>query len=77
VKNTAVIEGYGPRLKEAGQYVRDCYTLYANSLKVRNGLIVEAVDNGYAGHQAARDVETSQPHIIRILSKSQPDLTIE
>jgi hypothetical protein len=77
VKNATVVEGYGPRLKEAGQYVRDCRDLYLNSLKARNGLIVEAVDNGYVGHQAARDVDVKQPHIVRILSKSQPDLTIE
>jgi hypothetical protein len=77
VENAAVIEGYGPRLKAAGQYVRDCRDLYLNSLKARNALIVVAVDNGYVGHQAARDVEVKQPHIVRILSKSQPDLTIE
>ncbi|WP_399559083.1 hypothetical protein OG762_52495 (plasmid) [Streptomyces sp. NBC_01136] len=71
------IEGYGPRLKQAGQYVRDCRTLYVNSLKARNQVIVEAVDNGYAGHQAARDVEVKQPHIVRILSQSEPDLRLE
>lgn len=71
------VEGYGPRLQAAGQYVRDCRTLYENSLKARNELVVEAVDNGYSGHQAARDIECKQPHIIRILSGSQPDLTLE
>ena len=71
------VGNYGPRIKDAGQYVRDCLTLYKNALNVRNKLIVEAVDNGYAGHQAARDAEVKQPHIIRILSMSEPDLILE
>lgn len=72
-----VVEGYGPRLKAAGQYVRDCRELYENALRARNGLVVEAVDNGYSGHQVARDIECKQPHIIRILSSSQPDIDLE
>jgi hypothetical protein len=71
------IDGYGERIKDAGQYVRDCLTLYKNALKARNAVIVEAVDHGYAGHQAARDAQVKQPHIIRILSMSDPDLIIE
>lgn len=71
------IDGYGTRLAEAGQYVRDCLALYKNALQTRNGIIVEAVDNGYAGHQAARDTKLKQPHIIRILSMSDPDLNID
>jgi hypothetical protein len=71
------IDGYGPRIQEAGQYVRDCRALYKNALAARNSVIVEAVDNGYAGHQAARDAQVKQPHIIRILSLSDPDLNIE
>lgn len=71
------IDGYGPRIREAGQYVRDCRELYKNALRARNSVIVEALDNGYTGHQAARDAEVKQPHIIRILSQSDPDLTIE
>jgi hypothetical protein len=71
------VEGYGPRLKAAGQYVRDCKTLYENALKARNSLVVEAVDNGYSGHQASRDIECKQPHIVRILSGSQPGLTLD
>lgn len=71
------VEGYGPRLQQAGQYVRDCRTLYKNALAARNALVVEAVDNGYAGHQVARDVQVKQPHVIRILSMSEPDLTLE
>lgn len=71
------IDGYGKRLQDAGQYVRDCLTLYKNALRSRNAIIVEAVDNGYAGHQAARDTQLKQPHIIRILSMSDPDLNIE
>ncbi|MFJ3540381.1 hypothetical protein ACIPQA_33680 [Streptomyces sp. NPDC090109] len=75
---TAVEVGnYGPRIREAGQYVRDCLELYKNALRARNTLIVEAVDQGYAGHQAARDAQVKQPHIIRILSMSDPDLSIE
>lgn len=71
------VQGYGPQLRSAGQYARDCRKLYENALAARNALIVEAVDQGYSGHQAARDVEVKQPHIIRILSSSQPDLTLE
>jgi hypothetical protein len=76
---TAAVEvgNYGPRIREAGQYVRDCKALYQNALRARNILIVEAVDQGYAGHQAARDAQVKQPHIIRILSMSDPDLSIE
>lgn len=69
-----VVQGYGPQIESAGKYVRDCRELYKNALKARNALIVEAVDHGYAGHQAARDAKVKQPHIIRILSNSQPDL---
>lgn len=69
------IDGYGKRIQDAGQYVRDCLTLYKNALKTRNEIIVEAVDNGYAGHAAARDAKVKQPHIIRILSMSDPDLS--
>jgi hypothetical protein len=71
------IEGYGTRLQEAGKYAQDCYTRYKNALAARNTLVVEAVDNGYSGHQAARDIGVKQPHIIRILSSSQPDLVID
>lgn len=72
-----VVEGYGSRLKAAGDYARDCKRLYENALKARNDLVVEAVDNGYSGHQAARDIGCKQPHIIRILSSSQPDIELE
>lgn len=68
------IEGYGPRLKQAGQYADDCYMQWKNALQARNAIVVEAVDNGYAGHQAARDIGRKQPHIIRILSNSDPEL---
>jgi hypothetical protein len=71
------VQGYGTRLQAASEYVRSCRELYANALAARNALIVEAVDHGYAGHQAARDCQVAQPHIIRILSTSQPDLLIE
>lgn len=71
------IDGYGKRIQDAGQYVRDCLELYKNALQARNQVIVEAVDNGYAGHQAARDAQVKQPHIIRILSMSDPELIIE
>jgi hypothetical protein len=67
------IEGYGPRIREAGQYVRDCKALWLNAIAARNKVIVEAVDHGYAGHQAARDADVKQPHIVRILSLSDPD----
>lgn len=69
------VDGYGPRIREAGQYVRDCRELYKNALKARNKVIVEAIDHGYAGHAAARDAEVKQPHIIRILSQSDEDLS--
>jgi hypothetical protein len=71
------IEGYQKRLKAAGQYARDCRLQYKNALRARNALIVEAIDDGYTGHQAARDTELKQPHIIRILSQSEPDLSVE
>lgn len=68
------IDGYGARLQEAGKYVDDCYLLWKNSLMARNALVVEAIDHGYAGHRAARDINRKQPHIIRILSNSDPEL---
>jgi hypothetical protein len=71
------VEGYGPRLQAAGAYVDDCYPLWKNALKARNALVVEAIDNGYSGHQAARDIDKKQPHIVRILSNSQPDVIME
>jgi len=71
------VEGYGTRLQAAGEYVEDCYRQWKNALAARNALVVEAVDNGYSGHQAARDIKRQQPHIIRILSSSQPDVTME
>ncbi|WP_367575289.1 hypothetical protein [Streptomyces griseoaurantiacus] len=71
------VEGYGPRIKAAGQYVRDCHERYKNALAARNQVIVEALDHGYTGHQAARDAQVKQPHIIRILSMSDPDLLEE
>ena len=71
---TALSSGYGPRLRKAADYVRDCYDLYKAALQARNDLIVEAVDAGYGGHQAARDTRLTQPHIIRIVSESQPDV---
>jgi hypothetical protein len=74
---TVQLDGYSKRIREAGQYVRDCRELYKNALKARNSVIVEAVDQGYAGHAAARDAEVKQPHIIRILSMSDPDLSLE
>lgn len=68
------IKGYAERLRAAGQYADDCLELWKNSLKTRNALVVEAVDHGYAGAQAARDINRKQPHIIRILSNSDPEL---
>ena len=71
------VQGYGPQLKAAADYTRDCYELYKNSLAARNAMIVDAIDAGYTGHQAARDTGLRQPHIIRIVSLSQPELTQE
>lgn len=71
------VQGYGDQIRSAAQYVLDCRELYKNALQARNELIVQAVDHGYSGHQAARDAQVKQPHIIRILSSSQPDLLIE
>jgi hypothetical protein len=74
---TKAVQGYGDQIRSAGQYARDCLELYKNALQARNNLIVQAVDHGYSGHQAARDAQVKQPHIIRILSSSQPDLSLE
>jgi hypothetical protein len=71
------VEDYGARLRAAGQYADDCRELWKNALRARNALVVEAVDNGYAGHQVARDINKKQPHVIRILSLSEPDLSRE
>lgn len=71
------VDGYSARLQEAGAYADDCYLRWKNALKVRNALVVEAVDNGHPGHQAARDIKRKQPHIIRILSMSDPELELE
>ncbi len=71
------VEAYGERLRAAARYLDDCETLYRNALRARNALVVEAVDNGYSGHQAARDINRKQPHIVRILANSQPELTLE
>ena len=65
---------YGPRLEAAGAYVRDCQNLLKAALSARNTLIVEAIDAGFSGHQAAKWTKLCQPHVIRILSESQPDL---
>ena len=70
------VQGYAQQIQSASQYVRDCRELYEHALQARNELIVEAVDHGYSGHQAARDAGVKQPHIIRILSNSQPDLLL-
>jgi len=67
------VEGYGPQLQRAADYVRDCRELYRNAVQTRNALIVEAVDNGCSGKRAARETGMTQPAIIRILSCSQPD----
>ena len=70
------VQGYADQIRSASEYVRDCRQLYEHALQARNKLIVEAVDHGYSGHQAARDAGVKQPHIIRILSNSQPDLLV-
>jgi hypothetical protein len=70
----AVTSGYGPRLRAAAEYVQDCRDRYQAALRARNTLVVEAVDHGYGNHQAARDIGVRQPHIVRILSNSDPDL---
>jgi hypothetical protein len=74
--NVKAVEGYGPRLKQAGQYADDCYLLWKNSLAARNALVVEAIDHGYVQHQAARDINRKQPHIVRILSNSDPEINL-
>jgi hypothetical protein len=73
---TKAVQGYGEQIQSASQYARDCRELYKNALRARNAVIVDAVDHGYSGHQAARDASVKQPHIIRILSSSQPDLML-
>jgi len=64
------VPGYGERIRAAAAYARDCKERYETALVARNAVIVEAVDAGYAGHQAARDAGVRQPHIVRILSMS-------
>lgn len=71
---TVVTQAYGEQIRAAAEYTRDCRERYLNSLKARNSVIVAAVDAGYTGHQAARDAGVKQPHIIRILSNSQPEV---
>lgn len=71
------VESYHERLVAAGQYVRDCKDLWEAALEARNQLVVEAIDHGYSGHQAARDIEVKQPHVVRILAGSQPDMSLE
>ncbi len=68
------IPSFGDRLRASADYVRDCHALYKAALESRNELIVTAIDAGYAGHQAARDTQLKQPHIIRICSQSQPEV---
>jgi hypothetical protein len=68
------IPALGDRLRAAADYVRDCHGLYKAALEERNALIVQAIDAGYPGHQAARDTQLKQPHIIRIVSESQPEV---
>jgi FixJ family two-component response regulator len=68
------VPGYGPRLRAAAEYVKDCRDRYQAALKARNDLVVDAVDHGYGNHQAARDIGVKQPHIVRILSGSESDL---
>lgn len=67
------VQGYGDQIRSAAQYARDCKALYKNALRARNRVITEAIDHGYSGHQAARDADVKQPHIIRILSLSELD----
>lgn len=70
------IPSFGDRLRASADYVRDCHALYKAALESRNELIVQAIDAGYAGHQAARDTQLKQPHIIRICSQSQPEVHV-
>lgn len=72
---TVISEGYGERISSAADHARDLFDRWKAALRVRNEIIVEAIDHGYAGHQAARDAKVRQPHIIRICANSQPEVT--
>jgi hypothetical protein len=72
---TVISESYAGRIKAAADHARDCHDRWKAALQARNELIVDAIDHGYTGHQAARDAGVRQPHIIRICSSSQPEVS--
>lgn len=69
-----ILQGYSARLKAARQHVEDTKAAWKLAIRQRNELVIEAVDNGHAGTNAARDAGLSQPHVVRIMSGSYDDV---
>lgn len=59
------------RLRAAADQVEEAKTRYDAAIETRNRLVVAAVDVvGMAHRDIARNAGVSQPHVIRILSRS-------
>lgn len=67
---------YGPRLKAAGEAVRDARKAWELRVRQLHELVVEAVDEGMTQRKAAEYAGVSQAHVNRILTESQPDAVL-
>lgn len=62
------------RLQAAAADVRDAFERYKLALRARDKLIVKAVDEAHLSQrQVAKHTGVGQPHVIRVLSKTDPD----
>lgn len=72
----AVLSDLTPRLEAAARAVKDAEVEYKLSLEQRDTLVVQAIDEGMTGRRVAQAAGVSQPHIIRILARSEPDAVL-
>lgn len=65
------------RLKAAAATAADAKTGYLIALKLRNGLVVQAVDEGMEQQEVARLIGVHKSRVVTILADSQPDVVGE
>lgn len=71
-----VLSDLTPRLEAAANAVKDAELEYRLALEQRDALVVQAVDEGMQQRRVAKAAGVSQPHVIRILARSEPDAVL-
>jgi hypothetical protein len=64
----ALIGGYTERLNAAADAVVEAKERWKLSIRQRNEIIADAVDDGFPQSATARAARVSQPHVVRVMA---------